>query len=303
MYRRLYTQLATLILLPALGGCVQMTRHSNMMIFGTNTVVGIKAGVNAQSIPEVQVGFTRQEAVILPLVANVASQPVQTVTTDESDGKGMTRRTVTTTGGDKNRLEPCNLNDVHQGVPQPVVPGGYLVHPCSLVGINGTALDSYSVLASFGGHFTTTAESGKAQAAGGVAQYFSTGIAAQTLALNGGASVVASSHAAEVSGQNAPVLATTGALMPSKQQLNDAKPLFAAYKALRDVLASDVAKADAASLATKLPAFEGMLGGVPQNLLAACKTPAVCANFIAGDAYLDNFNADPKKFQDAVASW
>jgi len=183
----LHKALAALGSMAVLSGCVQMTRHSNMMIFGTNTVVGVRAGVNATSVPEVAIGYARQEAVILPLVANTAS----------NDGAN---------GSKLNRLSPCDF----QKTPVSYAgQQGFIVHPCSLVGINrdGKMLDSYSVLASFGGSFGGTATAGNpnASASAGVAQYFATGLAAQTLALNGGAAVVAAGSTAERAAAKSPM--------------------------------------------------------------------------------------------------
>jgi hypothetical protein len=148
MYGRQYTALI-LGVACALSGCVQATRHSNTMIFGTNTQLGIRAGASAASVPEVNIGYARQEAVVMPLVAN---------------------------GQDDGRVQkPCDPS-------QPVeVNGGdgFAVHPCLLVGINDKAQDSYSVLASFGSKFGAGADATGAKAEGGIAQYFATGIAAQ----------------------------------------------------------------------------------------------------------------------------
>lgn len=180
MYRRFYAQLAAIAALPALaGGCTQMTRHSNMIIFGTNTVVGVRVGVSATQVPSVDVGFNRQELVLMPVVANV-----------DVDGQG--------------HMKPCNVNGA---TPSPV-PAGQTpqANPCVLLGTRQGAQDSDSVLASFGGHFdaaSSTANGAKAQ--GGVSQYFATGMAAQLLALNGGAAVVSSGPAAESSSKNAPL--------------------------------------------------------------------------------------------------
>jgi hypothetical protein len=144
--RRRFSRNLALILIAGvgLGGCVQATRHSNTMVFGTNTVFGINAGQDVSGIPSVTVGFRRQEAVVMPLVANVAD-----------NGSYQT---------------PCNL----QAMP-PV--GQNQMNPCLLVGLSGRgSIDTYSVLASFGANFQGSG--GNATASGGLAQFFSTGIAA-----------------------------------------------------------------------------------------------------------------------------
>jgi hypothetical protein len=132
------------------------------MVFGTNTVFGIEAGQSASGVPAVTVGYKRQEAVIMPLVANA-----------EDDGRLQ---------------KPCDLSGgikLEPGRP----------HPCLLVGSDGNKIDTYSVLASFGAQFD--ANGGTATAGGGLAQFFSTGVAAQALALRGGAALVATGEAAE----------------------------------------------------------------------------------------------------------
>lgn len=47
---------------PGILGC----RHNNAINFVTNTQFGLKVGVNAEKIPEVQVGYNRQEAARVP---------------------------------------------------------------------------------------------------------------------------------------------------------------------------------------------------------------------------------------------
>lgn len=276
MHRRLYAHLASLAMLPALaGGCVQMTRHSNMMIFGTNTVVGIRAGVNATSVPEVAIGYTRQEAVVLPLVANVAES-----------------------SSDPKQLIPCNPGNAVTVTGPQSDERGFLVHPCSLVGINGKALDSYSVLASFGGKFTVSHDGKTADASGGVAQYFATGIAAQTLALNGGAAVVAGGDAAAAATGRATVLAT-----------NEATPDEVAAAAVKT---QDYAAAVApllvkirgsASLAREFDKFEAAIVS-KRKMSAACRTGDQCATKVDREkTYRSRFEADHKIFNDAVVAW
>lgn len=304
MYRRLHAQLAPLILLPLLaGGCVQMTRHSNMMIFGTNTVVGVRAGTNATSVPEVAIGFTRQEAVILPLVANVGSTTGEGGTTTQTvtDAKGVKTETVTATGGRLNRLDPCDMTK-----PIPTPPTGsdtrpYRVNPCSLVAVNGDAQDSYSVLASFGGHFDASSETGSTTGKAGVAQYFATGMAAQLLALNGGAAVVAAGDAAKASGLNEPK--TLSDLSPTAANRAIAAATVMAYSPLRAALAGKVGITAQPDLTTKFGTFEGAIGGVTQNIMSQCSAPADCADEVRNGIYTNNYVADPAKFEAAVKAW
>ena len=70
MHGRPIKVLTALAMLATAGGCVQATRHSNTMLFGTNTTVGFKVGQGANQVPEIILAYDRQEAVIMPLVAN-----------------------------------------------------------------------------------------------------------------------------------------------------------------------------------------------------------------------------------------
>jgi hypothetical protein len=148
----------------ALSGCVQMTRHSNTMVFGTNTTLGITVGTGATSTPGISVGYQRQEAVVMPLLAN-------------TDDDGSVQK-------------PC---------PKPNAPAGVspvLDASCVLLGKEGQDYDSYSVMASFGAKFggSTTTTDGKAT--GEISQYFATGLAARELARHAGAAAVATGSAA-----------------------------------------------------------------------------------------------------------
>ncbi len=60
-------QLAVLSL-TALAGCA--TQHKDAIVFGTNTQVGAKIGVDEKKIPTIMVGYNRQEAALIPLLAH-----------------------------------------------------------------------------------------------------------------------------------------------------------------------------------------------------------------------------------------
>ena len=93
MHRRPYRKAAAVTALALLAaGCVQATRHSNTMYFGTNTTFGIKAGAATGETPKVIVGYDRQEAVILPLVANTAETALRLPTV--SSHATLTRRSL-----------------------------------------------------------------------------------------------------------------------------------------------------------------------------------------------------------------
>lgn len=141
-----------------------MTRHSNTLVFGTNTSIGVNVGKDASQTPTVQIGFQRQEAAFVPLLANTAQSTEN-----------------------PNLLTPCT----QAATDQPPPDGCQFV---AEVQENGqlTNRDSYSVLASFGADVS----GGSGSAGMTVAQYFATGIAAQMLAESGGANVVTASGSA-----------------------------------------------------------------------------------------------------------
>jgi hypothetical protein len=223
------------------------------MIFATNTTFGLKAGTSTGQVPEVVVGYDRQEAVILPLVANTGSD------------------------GPANLLTPCDLatDVVVNGEAQ------FAVHPCSLVATNGSAQDSYSVLASFGASY----DAGGSGARGGLAQYFATGIAAQVLAAKGGAALVGTGEAAKASAQN-DSSASISALITGDPQYAVGIRRAKADKPLLEMITQAVRDTSAANLSARLTAFEaatGLSGGASD---CAGKTPDDCADHISGrDVY------------------
>ena len=154
-----------LTLSAGLAGCVQMPRHSNTLVFGTNTSFGIKVGTDATNTPGITVGYSRQEAVVMPLVAN--------------------------TGDDGNTQKPCPSSTVHAG--QSLL----LDASCILIGKQSADVsDSYSVMASFGAKFGASGRPSDVGAQGEIAQYFATGLAARTLASRAGAAAVSTSGGA-----------------------------------------------------------------------------------------------------------
>lgn len=163
------TKLLTVCVLGAVigVGCSAVPDHSNTLIFGTETKFAIDVGSSSTArMPEVTVGYKRTEAVWLPLLAN------QKNTTGEFQPAPCV---------DSNNSVNCKFQST-------------------------STIDAYSVLASFGAKFggeaganTNNPETkgegqslteGSAKASGGIAQYFATGLAAQQLAKQGGASLV-----------------------------------------------------------------------------------------------------------------
>lgn len=143
--------------------CAQMTRHSNTLVFGTNTTVGIGIGTDATSTPSIEIGIRRQEVALVPLLAN----------TNDTDT------------GTQRLLGPCPLPSTisSENLEQVLA----VIDACHFrATVGGNDRDSYSVLASFGTR--ATAEQGKGTVS--IAQYFATGAAAQQLAKSGGANVI-----------------------------------------------------------------------------------------------------------------
>ncbi len=154
-----------------LSGCAT-PRHSNLLIFGTNTVVGLKVGADATQTPAIQLAYSRQELVLMPLLAN--------------------------TSGSGDQLAPCPAQEA--AVPDDPPTPAQLSINCKFVGTDKDQIDSYSVLASFGARFDATSnitepKTGQVKAGGGIAQYFATGLAARELAKHG-SSLVAVGEAA-----------------------------------------------------------------------------------------------------------
>lgn len=132
-------------------GCAT-PQHTNTLIFGTNTKLALDISQSPTNLPSVTFGYKREEAVWMPLVANI-----------DKDGK------------------PC---DVSTNKPDCLFQGKDT--------IDGriTSVDTYSVLASFGAKFNGEAVGSgapSAKAGGGLAQFFATGIAARKLAETEGA--------------------------------------------------------------------------------------------------------------------
>lgn len=275
MRGRLYRQFATLTVAVSASGCVQATRHSNTMLFGTNTQFGIRAGTNPTSVPEVNIGYSRQEAVVLPLVANV-----------DDDGKVQ---------------KPCDLT-----TPVDVVgKARFVVHPCSLVAIKGEAQDSYSVLASFGAKFDGAARAGESTARGGLAQYFATGMAAQILAYTGGASVVAvGDAAAEAAEKGPPAPATLAALFGGETAFAKGVAMRDAYSDFRDKLIAKITLTDPQQIGAKMQDFETKAGATTVGVAKDCTAIDACRKAVTeNDPYRPIYFARKAAFDAAFDAW
>jgi hypothetical protein len=200
MLCREYVGLLACAALPLLGGCVQATRHSNTMVFGTTTTVGVKVGRDVNQMPNLFIAYDRQEAVIMPLLANTGEKPgSENMLTPCAPATEITTETVTKNGSVTKTTQKID-DEISFGSD-----GTASVHPCKFVGLRSgpnefLIQDSYSVLASFGAKLKGNGTDGTGAA--GLAQYFATGAAAQTLALNGGAAVIAVGEAAKAAAEN-----------------------------------------------------------------------------------------------------
>jgi hypothetical protein len=302
MYRRLYASLAALIALPlAAGGCTQMMRHSNMIVFGTNTVVGLRVGTGATQVPSIELGYARQEAVLMPVVANTSTKTTTTTSTGNPAG--------TTTVSQATTLAPCDISKPVEVVAGQPAPGAqplpkFVTHPCLLVASNDKegAKDSYSVLASFGADFGAGAEPSSATARGGLAQYFATGMAAQLLALNGGAAVVAAGPAAEKAAEGTRM--TLGGVSVTADQVRAGTASNTAYNQWIGGISTQIAKAaDMNAFGLEKGKFETALGKTEP---LSCTTVAECAKkAVANKWHFSDFDAQDmaKMNQAAQAGW
>lgn len=272
MRRRFYPQLAAVALILPAGGCVQSVRHSNTMLFGTNTSFGIKVGTAPNQVPSITVGYDRQEAVIMPLVANVADNGEFQTPCDMGSG-------VTTGSGSQ-----------------------FINHPCALVAINGKAQYSYSVLASFGAKFGGEGTTGGTKASGGLAQYFATGMAAQILALNGGASVVAVGEAAAKASEQKMDAADVKALFGNEQVVARGITYRTGYDTFQAALIAKISATNPGNLKARLDDFESKT--VKEALSEDCPDPVACvATVKANDPYRNSYGPNAGKFDQALAAW
>lgn len=248
------------------------------MLFGTNTSFGLKVGTTTGNVPNVIVGYDRQEAVIMPLVANTRESP--------------------TAGA--NVMGPC---DITTPVTATGGTGEFLIHPCLLVAVNGKAMDSYSVLASFGAQFEGTGTAGEAKAAGGLAQYFATGVAAQLLALNGGAAVVATGAAAAEAPKAGADRQTLEALYGKDTAFLTGVAAASAYGSFRSKLLAKIELTNVAVLQQRVDAFE-KAAGTATRIQARCGKLDSCKKAITdNDAYIIDFDNDPAKLDQLLDAW
>ncbi|MBS0296221.1 MAG: hypothetical protein JSR45_07915 [Proteobacteria bacterium] len=132
-------------------GCAEP--HNDVLIFGTTTKIGlsVSAAPSSAATPQLSIGYNRDEAVWMPLIAN---------------GRGLRDGWVPSLCG-LAQAQPC---------PAPLDQLKYK-------GVDGAqGSDAYSVFASLGTNLS--GKGGDVSATFGTAQFFATGIAAQEIAKN-----------------------------------------------------------------------------------------------------------------------
>jgi hypothetical protein len=252
------------------------------MVFGTNTSVGVKVGTDPSQIPAVQIGYNRQEAVVMPLLAN-------TLEKEDADNMLSPCRPVMKET-DYYDTEKNTLAQTERTFAQDLDADTAKIHPCKFVGIRAkggklVAQDSYSVLASFGAEI-----SGKAkdpEAAVGIAQYFATGIAAQTLAANGGAAVVSVGKGAEESAKSAAATAAFSGVL-GEEPFEPAGKYSDPYDKFAEDFAQKIdAAADDAAALTGMANFK-TAAAIPAEFLK-CTTKDECKSTIKGSGDLYDY--------------
>lgn len=142
----------------AVTGCA----HNDVLVFGTNTTLGLNVQSAATGAgPSIVVGYERQEAVWMPLIAN----------------------------GRNSRVSNCPADAQRACLPSTqVYPLEQAVYQSTVRDASGTRLvrtDAYSVFASLGADFNSSVNTANgANAGGGIAQFFATGAAAQNITAN-----------------------------------------------------------------------------------------------------------------------
>jgi len=157
--RNRFSKIAFLLVTTIIGGCAGTPEHTNTLMFATTTKFALDVSVSPTGgTPDFTLGYKRSEGVWMPLLANKETGE----TTKPAD------------------CDKAKSDCLFQGKEE-----------------KGKKTDTYSVLASFGAKFSGGASSGatdssspNAQASGGLAQFFATGIAAQNLASQGGSRLV-----------------------------------------------------------------------------------------------------------------
>jgi hypothetical protein len=238
------SKLKHLVFLPALavGAWFLSGCQSNTIYFGTNTQFGIRAGVDTKQIPEVQIGYNRQEGVMLPLTVD--------------NGRPSTNSTSSCCAKD---MTPANIENE------------------KFIGENnqGIRKDAYSVIAIFSGNAAGNVSPSTNNATGasmGVSQYFATGVAAQLLAEHG-ASVVGGSGLDTATAAQLQAIVIQDSIKP----LRNAYVYFSANDATQLPNFDAAAKTVVVNGNPLYTNFQNFLAGIPQAPTAT-QVAAVRAN-------------------------
>lgn len=165
---------AILLALGVLSGCQSTPNHTNTLIFGTNTKIALDVSQDPTGVVGVTLGYKRQEAVWMPLLANTRKSNTSSDMLPADCSNSTAPDTVNVTPGSKDpKVMDCKFTG-----------------KAGSTSTNGTgAEDTYSVLATFSGEGKgvagTAAGKPEASAGGALAQFFATGLAARVLAEQG----------------------------------------------------------------------------------------------------------------------
>ena len=172
--------LACLLVAAGLVGCARA--GDKVLVFGTDTKVALDLSSGSPTKePSITLGYSRHEAVWLPLIADTGNFLTYRCLTTGEDGKLVCTDTVPATHKCAVSLGDTPPNATFEGTQMVCLSSGTLT--TKFVGrTDSKAEDAYSVIASFG------LDSSGNRAT--IAQYMATGIAARELARRGGASLV-----------------------------------------------------------------------------------------------------------------
>ena len=185
---RTVVMLACVFVAAGLIGCARA--GDKVLVFGTDTKVALDLSSGSPTKePSITLGYSRHEAVWLPLIADSGNFLTHRCLTTGEDGKLVCTDTVPATHKCAVSLGDTTANATVEGTQMVCLPAGTLT--TRFVGrTDSKEEDAYSVVASFG--LDSSGSNAK------IAQYMATGIAARELARSGGASLV-SSEAASLS--------------------------------------------------------------------------------------------------------
>lgn len=134
--------------------------HNDVLVFGTSTTIGLNVqSAGTAAGPSIVLGYEREEAVWMPLIANGRDSRVANC---NPDPRGACRAPT----------EPYPLDQA--------------LYQSTIMSADGTTrrTDSYSVFASLGAKFNGDVDGDGAHAGGGLAQFFATGNAALNVSNN-----------------------------------------------------------------------------------------------------------------------